>query len=118
MEVEKTNITSKDVVGNAVDKMDPTYTATTANFSVGLTQPGDSITYDIEVTNSGILDAVVESWFTSNSRSCFINVSGDFFTCGGAGFTYVTATSRGYMKPYAVGVYCNLIDSGSSSCSR
>ena len=59
--VEITNITSKDVVGGAVNKTDPTYTATTANFSVGLTQPGDSITYDIEVTNKGTLDAVVES---------------------------------------------------------
>ena len=42
--VEITNIQSKDVVGNAVNKVDPSYTATTANFSVGLTQPGDSIT--------------------------------------------------------------------------
>ena len=59
--VEITNITSKDIVGGAVNKVDPTYTATTANFSVGLTQPGDSITYDITVTNKGTLDAVVES---------------------------------------------------------
>ena len=57
--VEITNITSKNVVGDAVNKTDPTYTTTTANFSVGFTQPGDSITYDIEVTNSGTLDAVV-----------------------------------------------------------
>ena len=59
--VEITNITSKDVVGGTVNKTDPTYTTTTANFSVGLTQPGDSITYDITVTNKGTLDAVVES---------------------------------------------------------
>ena len=45
--VEITNITSKDVVGYAVNKTDPTHTATTANFSVGLTQPGDSITKEI-----------------------------------------------------------------------
>ncbi len=59
--VEITNITSKDVVGDAINKVDPSYTATTANFSAGFTQPGDSITYDITVTNKGILDAVVES---------------------------------------------------------
>ena len=59
--VEITNIQSKDVVGDAVNKTDPSYTATTANFSVGFTQPGDSITYDITVTNKGTLDAVVES---------------------------------------------------------
>ena len=59
--VEITNITSKDVVGDAVNKTDPSYTTTTANFSVGFIQPGDSITYDITVTNKGTLDAVVES---------------------------------------------------------
>ena len=59
--VEITDISSKEVVGDAVNKTNPTYTATTTNFSVGLTQPGDSITYDITVTNKGTLDAVVES---------------------------------------------------------
>ena len=59
--VEITDISSKEVAGDAVNKTNPTYTATTANFSVGLTQPGDSITYDITVTNKGTLDAVVES---------------------------------------------------------
>ena len=59
--VEITNIQSIDVVGDAVNKVEPTYTATTANFSVGFTQPGDSITYDITVTNKGTLDAVIES---------------------------------------------------------
>ena len=59
--VEITNITEKDIVGDASSKETPSYTSTTANFSVGLIQPGDSITYDIEVTNSGTLDAVLES---------------------------------------------------------
>ena len=59
--VEITNITEKDIVGDATSKETPSYTSTTANFSVGLIQPGDSITYDIEVTNSGTLDAVLES---------------------------------------------------------
>ena len=58
--LEITNIGSKDVVGDAVNKASPSYTSTTANFSVGLTQPGDSITYDITVINKGTLDAVVE----------------------------------------------------------
>ena len=59
--VEITNITEKDIVGDASSKETPSYTSTTANFSVGLIQSGDSITYDIEVTNSGTLDAVLES---------------------------------------------------------
>ena len=59
--VEITNIIEKDIIGDATSKETPSYTSTTANFSVGLIQPGDSITYDIEVTNSGTLDAVLES---------------------------------------------------------
>ena len=59
--IEITNIASKNVIGDAVNKVSPSYTATTANFSVGLTQPGDSITYDITVTNKGSLDAKVQS---------------------------------------------------------
>ena len=59
--VEITNITEKDIVGDATSKEAPSYTATTANFSVGLIQPGDSITYDIEISNLGTLKAKVDS---------------------------------------------------------
>ena len=59
--VEITNIKEKDVVGNATSKEIPSFTATTANFNVGLIQPGDAITYEIEVTNGGTLDAVLEN---------------------------------------------------------
>ena len=59
--VEITNIQEKEVVGKAVSKVTPSYTSTTANFSVGLTQPGDSITYDIEISNLGTLKAKVDS---------------------------------------------------------
>ena len=58
--VEITNITQKELVGGVTEK-NKSYTSTTANFSVGFTQPGDYVIYDIEVTNSGTLDAVVES---------------------------------------------------------
>ena len=76
--LEITNIQSKDVVGDAVNKVDPSYTATTANFSVGFTQPGDSITYDIEITNNGTLDAVVESIIvnTGNNPAITYTTSG------------------------------------------
>ena len=59
--VEITNITEKDIVGDATSKEIPSYTSTTANFSVGLIQPGDSITYDIEISNLGTLKAKVDS---------------------------------------------------------
>ena len=59
--VEITNITERDIVGDASSKEAPSYTSTTANFSVGLIQPGDSITYDIEISNLGTLKAKVDS---------------------------------------------------------
>ena len=59
--VEITNIHEKEVVGKAVSKVTPSYTSTTANFSVGLTQPGDSITYEVEISNLGTLKAKVDS---------------------------------------------------------
>ena len=76
--IEITNIASKNVIGDAVNKASPSYTATTANFSVGLTQPGDSITYDITVTNKGSLDAKVQSIDidTGNNPAIVYEVSG------------------------------------------
>ena len=56
-----TNIKERNIIGDAVSKETPSYTATTANFSVGLIQPGDSITYDIEISNLGSLKAKVDS---------------------------------------------------------
>ena len=39
----------------------PKYTATTAEFDVELTSPGDTITYALTITNSGTLNAVLDS---------------------------------------------------------
>ena len=58
--VEITNITQKELVGGVTEKS-KSYTATTANFDIGFTQPGDYVIYDIEVTNSGTLDAVISN---------------------------------------------------------
>ena len=59
--VEITNIDEKNRLGGATSKATPSYTSTTAKFSVGLTQPGDSITYYIEISNLGTLKAKVDS---------------------------------------------------------
>ena len=59
--VEITNIQESEVVGKALSKVTPSYTSTTASFNVGLIQPGDSITYDIEISNLGTLKAKVDS---------------------------------------------------------
>ena len=57
--IQITNITEKERHGGVTEKS-KSYDAMTANFDVGFTSPGDYITYDVEVTNSGTLDAVIE----------------------------------------------------------
>ena len=49
--VEITNITATPT-GNA-DGGEPTYTKTTATFEAKLVTPGDTVTYDITITNKG-----------------------------------------------------------------
>ena len=76
--IEITNITEKNIVGDASSKLVPSYTATTANFNAGLINPGDSITYDVEVSNLGTLKAKVAgiNIITSNNDVIIYTVSG------------------------------------------
>ena len=57
--IEITNITENEKHGGVTEKS-KSYDAMTANFNVGFTSPGDYIIYEVEVTNSGTLDAVIE----------------------------------------------------------
>lgn len=62
--VQITNITATNTTGKA-DAGTPSYTATTATFDATLAEPGDSVTYQITVTNNGnipaMLNDIVES---------------------------------------------------------
>ena len=55
-------ITTSDVVGDSANKSTPTYTDTTAKFKASLINPGDSITYNIKIKNSGTLIAKVSNY--------------------------------------------------------
>ncbi len=72
-----TNITQKEINGGVTEKS-KSYTATTANFDIGFTQPGDYVIYDIEVTNSGTLDAVISNIniVTDNNPAIIYTTSG------------------------------------------
>ena len=59
-QVEITNITQKEKSTGATTNS-TSYTATTANFNVGLTSPGDYALYEVTVTNKGTLDAVLSA---------------------------------------------------------
>ena len=50
-QVEFSDIRTISQKGGATNKVIPTITATTANFEVDLVQPGDEITYEIDITN-------------------------------------------------------------------
>ena len=75
--MEITNITRKEINGGVTEKS-KSYTATIANFDIGFTQPGDYVIYDIEVTNSGTLDAVISNInvVTDNNPAIIYTTSG------------------------------------------
>ena len=52
---------------------DSSKSGVSSNFSVSLIQPGDSISYNVTVTNSGTLDAIVDSITISDSTNPAIN---------------------------------------------
>ncbi len=59
--IEITNVETKKTVGNAKNVTDPSFDKLTANMSASFEKPGDSITYDITVSNLGNIDAVLDS---------------------------------------------------------
>ena len=59
--VKITDIQSSVVSGGASDAAAPSYTNTTATFHTNLVSPGDSMKYDITVSNEGSIDAILES---------------------------------------------------------
>ncbi len=59
--IEITNVQTKKTVGNAKNTTEPTFDQLTANMSATFEKPGDSISYDITVSNLGNIDAVLDS---------------------------------------------------------
>ena len=59
--VRITDIQSTVQSGSATNAVEPSYTDTTATFKTNLVSPGDSMKYDITVSNEGSIDAVLES---------------------------------------------------------
>ena len=58
--VKITNIESKVVSGAPTDAEMPSYTDTTATFKTRLTSPGDTMQYDVTVSNEGDIDAKLD----------------------------------------------------------
>ena len=60
-DIEITSVTVKSVVGNASKEIEPVVSGTSATFKTNLEWPGDSMTYEVTVTNNGSVDAKVGS---------------------------------------------------------
>src|SRR5699024_5583607 len=59
--IEITDVQTKIITGNAENTTEHTYDKLTANMRASIEKPGDSITYDITVSNLGNIDAVLDS---------------------------------------------------------
>lgn len=55
------HIETGDITGGAYNKKDPSYTDTTATFDAAFLAPGDSISYIVDVENSGTMNAKLEN---------------------------------------------------------
>ena len=60
-DVSITAITEGTAIGSAINRTPATSNGTTATFDVELQKPGDSMTYDITISNKGSLNAVLDS---------------------------------------------------------
>ena len=76
--VKITNIQSKVVSGAPTDAETPSYTDTTATFKTRLTSPGDTMQYDVTVSNEGDIDAKLDKITVpeSNNPAIGFEVSG------------------------------------------
>ena len=72
------NITNGTVVGSASNNKTPSVTATTATMDVNLSLPGDSITYELTLTNGGTIGAIIEDIKaeTKGSSAIIYSISG------------------------------------------
>ena len=76
--VKITNIESEVVSGAPTDAETPSYTDTTATFKTRLTSPGDTMQYDVTVSNEGDIDAKLDKITVpeSNNPAIGFEVSG------------------------------------------
>ena len=76
--VKITNIESEVVSGAPTDAQSPSYTDTTATFKTRLTSPGDTMQYDVTVSNEGDIDAKLDKINVpeSNNPAIGFEVSG------------------------------------------
>ncbi|MEI3508519.1 MAG: DUF6273 domain-containing protein [Bacilli bacterium] len=99
--VKITNVTSKNIVGTASNNGDPSFEELSATFKTSLQAPGDSIEYDITVTNAGNLDAKLDEITLSDTNNPAIKFTASGMTKGDvitAGSTKVLTVKVEYIS--------------------
>lgn len=76
--VEFSGIRTANLKGGATNKFAPSVTATTATFHVDLVQPGDEVTYEIDITNYGDIKAEVKgaTYSIEGSNAIYVEIDG------------------------------------------
>lgn len=89
--VKITDVTTKNVVGTASNNIEPSFTDTSVTFKTDLKSPGDSLEYEVTVTNAGNLNAKVDRIALSDTNNPAIKFTssgiteGDVITAGSTG---------------------------------
>ncbi len=78
-DIEITNIRSSNLKTNGYDIENPVYTKSSANFKSGLIKPGDTMIYEVEVSNLGTIDGKISiTNFSCGNNSSIICKVGQF----------------------------------------
>ena len=67
--IKITDVTTKNVIGDASKAFEPVVSDTAVTFKTNLVSPGDSMTYEVTISNEGNVDAKVESIEMTDSKN-------------------------------------------------
>lgn len=67
--IKITDVTTKNVIGDASKAFEPVVSDTAVTFKTNLVSPGDSMTYEVTISNEGTVDAKVESIEMTDSKN-------------------------------------------------
>lgn len=94
--VEFTSIAEGEKTGRAASRMMPSYTSTYATFAVDFVAPGDSIVYDVQVSNLGTLDSVL------NEVNFIMKEENEGIKCELEGLDIGTVIKKGESKNFKI----------------
>lgn len=67
--IKITSVTTKNILGHATKAFEPIVSDTAVTFKTNLKYPGDSMTYEVTISNEGTVDAKVDSIEITDSKN-------------------------------------------------